>query len=232
MIFMVASGEKADRKQRNKKRVILATIFVVAIVIGGFMLATAPYWSGYDIFFDNGGRYDSSQCFMGVIYQNRSDIYAFNEGYSTSVNCPWKMVHDGIDYFLKNNSAMITAAPGRISEISTADAGATSENKYRVDLWLEFNQTIKIRYGIEMWTNISSNKDLQLSLISVKVGDWVTKGQVIGKFLCVISSGHIHFDTIEKGTRHCPQKYFGAADLTELMTMIHGFNSTWNLCYP
>jgi len=228
---MAASETSNDQKRRHKKRVISAVIILVAFAFGGVLLVMAPRWIGSNFFFDNGGRYDASLMSMGVIYQNRSDNYAFNEGYSTSVNCPWNMTHNGIDYFLKNGSAMIAAAPGKISEISSADAGATSENRYRIDLWLQFNQTIKLRYGIEMWTNISSNRDLQLAIISVKVGDWVAKGQVIGAFLCVKTSGHIHFDTIEKETRSCPQKYFGAADLTELMAMIHGFHPTWNLCY-
>ena len=63
---------------------------VLIMIVGvarGFL-----YLSGFlDISsFDSEGRYDETTLDdMGVIYSNRSDILAFNEGYSESDACPW-----------------------------------------------------------------------------------------------------------------------------------------------
>ncbi|NMC05811.1 MAG: hypothetical protein GYA24_11395, partial [Candidatus Lokiarchaeota archaeon] len=98
---------------RTKARAIRVAIIVGIIVAGGFLLVGIPQWLGYDIFFSNGGRYDASVLNnMGVIYQDRADNFAFNEGYSGSSTCPWGFVHNGIDYFLDNGSNIISASPG------------------------------------------------------------------------------------------------------------------------
>ena len=67
--------------------------------------------------------------YMNVVYDNRSDIYAFNEGYSSSINCPWGFIHEGIDYFLINNSKVIAATPGQVEKIEWTDNGEGTENR-------------------------------------------------------------------------------------------------------
>jgi hypothetical protein len=229
-------SENTARKpmSRKKARVIRVTIILGVIVAGGLMLLMIPQWLGYDIFFDNGGRYDASVLDdMGVIYANRPDNYGFREGYSSSASCPWGFVHTGLDFFLNNASTFVAAAPGKIIDITSKDWGAGEQNRYRMSIMLQFNGTTKIAYNLEPWTDKPADLAKQEAMISVHEGDWVSKGQSLGKFLTVnASSGHIDFGVLEREARVCPQKFFGSSDLTELMTMINSFQPGWSLCYP
>jgi murein DD-endopeptidase MepM/ murein hydrolase activator NlpD len=229
---MTAEKEKKKPMSRKKARAIRVTIIVGVIVAGGFMLVAIPQLLGYDIFFNNGGRYDASALnTMGVIYPDRANITAFNEGYSESSSCPWGFVHNGIDYFLANGSDVLAAAHGQVKEVSWRDNGEGVANRFYVRINFQFNATVVLGYNFEPWTSMATDKDHQLALINVKQGDWVVKGQVIGKFLSIFQ-GHIHFDVIEKNARHCPSRYFGTSDLAEITGMIHDHQPSWNLCYP
>jgi len=93
----------------GKFKTILIIVIVLSVGFGGVYL----YIQWDNLFFDNNDLYEDVELdYMNVVYENQSDIYAFNEGYSSSVNCPWGFIHEGIDYFLLNNSKVLAAAPG------------------------------------------------------------------------------------------------------------------------
>jgi hypothetical protein len=231
---MTSKNEERKPMSRKKVRAIRVAIIVGVIVAGGFMIVAIPQLLGYDIFFNNGGRYDASVLDdMGVIYENRPDNYDFRDGYSSSAACPWNFVHSGLDFFLNNASTFVAAAPGKIIELASKDWGAGQQNRYRMSIMLQFNGTTKIAYNLEPWTDKASDLEKQEAMITVHVGDWVSKGQSLGKFLTVnATSGHIDFGVLERNARVCPQKFFGASDLIELMAMINIFQPGWSLCYP
>ncbi|NMC05059.1 MAG: peptidoglycan DD-metalloendopeptidase family protein [Candidatus Lokiarchaeota archaeon] len=207
----------------------MGTIAVLGILIAFFSIFN---YLGFDFFFDDQGHYDSMMLDdMGVVYSNRSDVLAFNEGFSTVADCPWGFVHPGIDYFLRNGSCIIAAAPGRVKSINIIDAGASRENRYRVRVDIQFNMTLLVGYNIESWMNETWQLEAQRGAIIVQPGHWIQKGQVIGTFVRAGDGGHVHFDVIEHASHYCPSKYFGAADLAELLDMVHSFHPDWALCY-
>ena len=213
-------------------------IILILIVIGGgaAFLVTSVYMGGG--FFNTGGRYDDSQLNdLGVIYTSQSDINAFNMGFSTTADCPWGFAEDGVDYFFNNGSEVIATAPGIVTAIQLLNFSAP--NEYHVMVDIEFNQSITLGYGIEMWTADPAQQTRQVSLLSVHVGDWVAKGTPIGSFLAFNSSAHLHFYvwyTFLNGTMHsvqsiCPEPFYGAADLAEMLALVHTYHPDWNLCY-
>ena len=213
----------------GKFKVILIILLIVGVGIG----ATTLYFFWGKITFNAVNRYPSDHLnYMDVIYENRSDIYAFNEGYSDTDSCPWGFKHQGIDYFLLNNSKVLAATPGKVEKIEWRDYGEGVENRYHIRIWIRFNKTVEIGYNFEPWTQNEADKDKQLSMFKVQVRDWVEIGQEIARFLKVNEGAHIHFDVIEKGERSCPKKYFSSEGYTELMEMIHSFHPDWELCYP
>ena len=210
-----------------KKKVILVIVLSCFIIISVFTIYFL-YKTGS--FFTSEGRYDDSNLTsMGVIFENPSDINAFNEGYSTSSACPWGFEHNGIDFFFNNNSNVIAAAPGQVWEISNYIG--EGENKYHVKLNIRFSNSIMLCYGFEPWTDDEVNRDLQRSMLQVSVGDWVQKGDVIAQFLNCNESAHIHFDVIENNQRYCPTKYYSPDGYTTMMDLIHSYHPTWELCY-
>lgn len=213
--------------KRNYK---IAIILLPVLLITSIVLLSLIY--DLDTF-DNEGRYDDSALdYMSVIYESQSDINAFNEGYSESSSCPWGFEHNGIDYFFNNGSKVLAAAPGKVMEISWRDNGEGQSNRFFISVEIRFNKSVVLGYNFEPWTTDVADKDHQLDLLDVSEGDWVELGQQIGTFLAIAPSAHIHFDVIESNSRTCPQKYFSTAGYTEIMSMIHSYNSTWNLCYP
>ena len=181
--------------------------------------------------FDNEGRYDSTILnFMGVIYDNQSDIAHFNDGYSESDNCPWGFVHNGIDYFYYNDSVVIAAAPGIVENIELGYLeGATV---YKVGVQIRFNETVTIEYGFEGDSPDEAVRAQQAAMLDIEIGDWVVKGDQIGRFLRPTEFDHIHFGVYLNDEAICPRLVMGETDYNEIMSLIHSFHPTWELCYP
>jgi len=219
----------------NKKG-IFSFLVIFAIIFGGILIIGAFQNGDIEIFFDPGERYQQENLnYMGVIYEDRGDIFDFRGGYSDSDQCPWGFPHDGIDFFLNNGSNVIAAAPGQITEIGTR-INEGSDNKYWVNINIRFNSTFEHSYNFESWTTNADDWEHQQSLINVSVGDWVQKGDFLGKFLSIDPNGaHIHFDVHHKigneNLKPCPLNYYGLTDITEISEMVleHGYTDL--LCY-
>jgi len=216
-----------------KKKSILFFFLLIVIILGLGGIIYYFYNEENSSFFNPGNRYDWSQLnYMDVIYENQSDIQAWNEGYSESDQCPWGFKHLGLDYFFKNGSNVIAAAPGQVQEI--VDHDSTSQfNKYHVAIWIRFNETIRLGYNFEPWSTNESDREKQRQMFKIEVGDWVSQGQVIAQFLECNISAHIHFDLVENQEWYCPRKYFSTAGYNEIMNLIEFYHpgENWQLCY-
>ncbi len=209
------------------------TILIIIILLGAGFGAAYLYFNWIKSTFNPGDRYDSTNLnYMDVIYENRSDIYAFNEGYSDSDASPWGFTHTGIDYFLLNDSKVFAAAPGQVERIDWRDYGEGVDNRYHISLSIRFNKSVEISYNFEPWTQIEEDKDNQVLMFKVQEGEWVEQGQEIARFLYVKDSAHIDFSVIENNERSCPRKFFSQDGYNELIGMIKSFHSDWELCYP
>ncbi len=213
-------------------------IFLIIIVgVAGFVISKIfemPYVDDDNFLneFDNEGRYDDSVLdYMDVIYENQSDINAVNEAYSNTENCPWGFVHEGFDYFMNNNTAVLAAAPGKVYDIMYTDNGEGVDNRYYVTVWIRFNNIVEIGYNFESWTTNTSDWENQKRMIGVQEGDWVEQDQEIARFLQVGGSAHIHFDVIENNERQCHTKYYSQESYAEIMDLIHSYHPDWDYCY-
>ncbi len=208
-------------------------LVVLLVIVGGGTVAYLRYRGTNDETFDAGGRYDSTRLDdMGVIYVNRSDIYAFNEGYSESENCPWGFPHNGIDYFFKNKSTVIAAAPGLVESVTVTDNGPDTANRFHIMVRIRFNATVEVIYNFEPWTDDPAEKDRQLEMIQIEAGDWVAKGDTIATFLNCGYGAHIHFGVVQDDQWRCPKEYLSDEAYDELMALVHTYHPDWNLCYP
>ena len=167
---------------------------------------------------------------MGAIYTNQTDIRDWTAAYSESSNCPWGAEHNGLDFPFNNESIVIAAAPGYVEEISVTDDGP-SDNKYMIHVSIRYNETIQIGYVFEPWTTNSSDADCQIAMLDIEVGDWVAKGDTLGEFLMAGSGAHNHF-AVYDGEATCPRPFFSDDAYTEIMSLIHSYHPTWDLCYP
>jgi hypothetical protein len=211
----------------GKFKVILIMLLIVGVVSGG----TTLYFFWDRITFNPSDRYSSTHLnYMDVIYENRSDVYAFNEGYSVTNTCPWGSINQGINYYVVNNSRVNAAAPGRI--ITSVWREYDDDRRWKVGINIRYNLTVTLSYVFEPWTQKEEDADKQLLMFKVKKGDWVEQGQEIARFFYVNEGAHIHFEVIEKREKSCPKKYFSPEGYREIMELIHSFHPDWELCYP
>ena len=210
-----------------------ATIAILLLVIIGIGFAVYLLQDEPADVFDNEGRYDASILDdMGVLYSNRSDILAFNGGYSESDNCPWGDVHNGIDFILANNSNVVAVAPGRVEHIKLVDWGPYTWHRYIISVNIRFNATVTIEYGFEPITNSTEDQLQQLAMMNIENGSWVEKGDIIAKFLRVNEWAHIHFGVFDDNVARNPTLYMSTTAFNELLAMVHDFHPTWDISYP
>ncbi len=213
-------------------RKVVTLLLLSLIILGVYFFISKRDGDGI-VIFDPGERYESDRLdYMGVIYVNQSDIYAFNEGYSESDNCPWGFTHNGIDYFFKNGSTVIAAAPGQVESITWTDNGESAANRFHITVIIRFNATTIVHYNFEPWTQNASDRDAQLSLLQIEEGDWVAMGDKIATFLNIGGGAHIHFGVIQDDEWQCPKQYLSEDAYNEIMSLIHSYHPDWDLCYP
>nr|MDO8083495.1 M23 family metallopeptidase [Candidatus Sigynarchaeum springense] len=184
--------------------------------------------------FDAGGRYDPSRFPMvEAPFENATDVRDFRNGYSGSASCPWGYVHVGVDFFFKNGSKVLSATPGQVYEVKVDDNGAGAYIRYYIRVYIRYNSSICILYSFELKTEDYANITRQLSLIKVKVGDWVSAGQELARFFnCGGDPDHVDWGISDNHERTCPQQFFTTSGYEKMMGLVHAFHPDWNLCYP
>ena len=167
---------------------------------------------------------------MGVIYSNRSDIMAWNNGYSETDACPWGAVHNGLDYMFYNNSPVISAASGYVEDIELDYL--PNSTIYVVGVVIRFNSTLTHQYAFEGNATTEALRDQQVAMLDVEIGDWVVKGEQIGRFLVSVELDHVHF-AVYMNEAICPRLLMGEDDYNEIMSLIEFFHpgEGWQLCY-
>ena len=69
----------------NRKKL---AIIIIIVAVGGIISTYLLYQTGF--FFNPGERYDWQNLdYMEAPFINKSNLTAWNEGYSESDNCPW-----------------------------------------------------------------------------------------------------------------------------------------------
>ncbi|MCK5265235.1 MAG: hypothetical protein KAR03_06470 [Candidatus Thorarchaeota archaeon] len=213
----------------KKQACIVGIILVVAAAAAVIYLGDFDFGGIVDTF-DNEGRYDSTVLNnMGVIYSNKSDIAMWNDGYSESDSCPWGFIHNGLDYFFFNNSDVIAAGPGLVENIELGYVA--NGTVYKVAVHIRFNSTLTIEYGFEGFSTDVAVRAQQAAMIDVEIGDWVAKGDQIGRFNRPTEYDHVHF-SVYLNDAICPRLVMGEDDYNEIMSLIQSFHPTWELCYP
>lgn len=214
----------------KKQACIVGIILVVAVVAGVLYLGSLPE-GDYVEPFDNEGRYNSTILNnMGVLYSNQSDITHWNNGYSETDQCPWNAIHNGLDYMFYNNSPVIAAAPGVVIGIELTYL--PNSTVYKVCVQIQFNESVWLEYGFEGDAN-ETMRAQQAAMLDVEIGNWVEKGDQIGRFLRPTEYDHIHFGIYLNDEAICPRLVLGENDYNEIMSLIEVFHpgENWQLCY-
>ncbi|MFX0029599.1 MAG: hypothetical protein ACFE8B_10340 [Candidatus Hermodarchaeota archaeon] len=218
----------------KKKGAVILIFLIMLIGVSGYFIIPRfiDDFTGSD-FFDPGTKYEwNCLDYMDVIFENESDIYTVNGAWSTTNSCPWAMTHRGFDFALINNSKVLAAAPGQVSDIRLMDWGSETENRYMIGVAIRFNNSVYVNYGFEPWTTNLSDHEHQQKLINVSVGDWVDIGQEIGRFLQIGPGAHIHFDVIEDDIRTRLDRYYSPTAYARMMDLVHLWHPEWPyLCY-
>lgn len=193
----------------------------------------AAVFSGW--YFSSWGRYDESRLQMEIPFVDQADIHAWNEGYSSSITCPWGFLHKGLDFFFNNGTSVLAMAPGQVRSMTFTENPANLDNVYFYNIGIRFNNSMELHYNFEPWTDDRSKAEVQIAMVKVNVGDWVTTGTVIADFLSYNASAHVDFSIdylMQDSDRVCPQPHFSVMAYNKMMTLIHTYHTDWEMCYP
>ncbi len=171
----------------KRKAMLVISISLICIIIAVSitivnLLPRGPYADG---------RYEEDFLdYMGVIFEDKTDL----EDFHFHCEDPYACDEDGgqyyaADFFFANGTNIIAAAPGCVEYIDHIVGEG-----YIINIRIRFNWTIIFTYCFEPFTNQSEDNAHQASLLEVKVGDWVQKGDLIGKFLKISAYAHVHWD--------------------------------------
>ena len=94
----------------------------------------------------------------------------------------------------------------------------------------KLNATLTHQYAFEGNATTETTRDQQVAMLDIEIGDWVVKGEQIGRFLTPVALDHVHF-AVYIGDAICPRLVMGQTDYDEIMTLVHSFHPTWELCY-
>jgi hypothetical protein len=213
----------------NRRECIACAIVLLVVAVGTIYFLSST--NENDNLFDSEGRYDSSILDdMGVIYADPSDIEHWNEGYSESDDCPWGATHNGLDYMFANDSPVIAAAPGLVEYIE--EGFLENLPVYYVAVQIRFNDSVWLNYSFEGNSSNETTRNQQVAMLDVQIGDWIAKGDQIGRFLRPVELDHVHFSVYLNEEAACPRLVMGTSDYNDLIALVHSFHPDWDLCYP
>ncbi|MFX1534466.1 MAG: hypothetical protein ACFFDI_09625 [Promethearchaeota archaeon] len=152
-----------------------------------------------------------------------------NEAYSDTENCPWKFVHQGIDFFTFNNSPFQAVADCNLTE--KIKFYNTRNGQWQVNLWLEYNSDVCFSYAFEPDSANESHGDQQLAMIPHIEGTLLKKGDLLGNLLVVRDGAHVDWSIFIYGINVCPAPYFTPEAYQSVLNTIKQTNATWEMCY-
>ncbi len=167
-------------------------------------------------------------------YIDAGDVSAITGGFSTTIDCPWGRIHDGIDIAPVHDLMPFQAvSDGRVIGI---DKFLNEGNGFwQVNVRIRYNSAFTVGYGFEPMSPLEGFGDQQLALIEefIHLGKEVIRGETIGKLLSSQSdAAHVHFALHNYDESICPEPYFTSDAQESILNLLHVWWPTADrICY-
>lgn len=153
------------------------------------------------------------------------------EAYSTDASAPWGFAHNGIDFMTdRDREPVLASADGTITRVDVKQFPPL--NNWQINISLRVNNRYTIGYAFEPMTSDDTVGQAQQTLISVKIGQSVRAGDVLGELIGGVNGAHIHWgitDATIDGVI-CPAPFLTDSQQRELLSRIPA--NPDRLCYP
>jgi murein DD-endopeptidase MepM/ murein hydrolase activator NlpD len=179
-------------------------------------------------------RFYRVACPVGFIlitpYVNESDMNNVPEAYSSTTNCPWGFVHNGID-FIPNGPLMPyrAAAAGVVQWVYLFQN--PSALTWQVNVAIACDSTNMIEYCFEPMSLLEADGQAQLSNIVVTVGQTVAQGEVIGYLHTTVAWSLVHLGLKQNGSWVCPEPFFAEPARQSILNLLRVAHPGAALCY-
>ena len=189
----------------RKKKTFLIVFSIIFIIVGG--------GGGYILYKMWPATWARGAPSMGFPIAN-TDVIHILGGYGPK---PWMDLHNGIDYGCNDSVYIIAWCDMRVRGIKFwfNDGGG----HWQTNVGLAYNWKYTFDCVFESWALNETYGSLQLAEIYVKVGQKVSRGDVIGKLLYHGSGTHIHFGMKESGNDVCPYLFLSPSAKTLFDTL-------------
>ncbi len=158
---------------------------------------------------------------------NNADFYS-TEAYG-GPDAPWGFYHNGIDFLeYTNHQPIQAAADGKVVRlVEQFNAGS----KWQIELTIKHGP-YDLQYAFEIFSSSKQDIDAQFADITVKLGQYVHRGQIIGNLHRINEGAHVHFGIAKNNQVACPEPFFTAQARADVLTMIRKTYPGANMCYP
>ena len=174
-------------------------------------------------------------------YVDEDDMLWVRQGYSTSTDCPWGFVHEGIDFEPKTNLAPFRAVcDGTVTEVCLRHAPPSDGGRENWDVYVEltFDSTWAATYNFEPKTTNLVDGVTQLTNVVVSLLQEVSQGDIIGYLHEGDESAHVHFTLLKngymfhKGEIVCPKPLFTSEAQASILDLVRKrFPTATDFCY-
>jgi murein DD-endopeptidase MepM/ murein hydrolase activator NlpD len=167
-------------------------------------------------------------------YVDEEDASAVTGGFSTTTNCPWGKIHDGIDIAPINNLMPFQAVADGI--VFGIDKFLNKGNGFwQVNVRIRYNSAFNVEYAFEPMSPLETHGNQQLALIAkfIYLGKEVLRGEIIGELLSSEGKGaHVHFALRNYDDSICPEPYFTSDARQSVLNLLQNMYPTADrICY-
>lgn len=174
-------------------------------------------------------------------YEDEDDMLWVRQGYSTSANCPWGFVHEGIDFEPAADLAPFRAVcEGTITEVCLRHAPPSDGGRENWDVYVELtcDSTWAVTYNFEPKTTNLVDGVTQLTNVVVSLLQEVSQGDIIGYLHEGDETAHVHFSLVKNGYMFhngeivCPKPFFTPAAQASILGLVRNrFPTATDFCY-
>jgi hypothetical protein len=142
-------------------------------------------------------------------------------------------IHNGLDFMSGRDLVEYRAVSGGVvAELKVFYDSSRSDTHPQVNVIILYNKTTKVVYSFEPYSKDIADAERQLTFMSIKEGDTIVAGQVLGKLIKTAPQSHVHIHVMKDRQTICFEDMFSDIVKAEMLTIATTpLNKPKKLCY-
>jgi hypothetical protein len=208
---------------------VIIPIVVVAITVGVFVNIQNRGSSNNEYKFDAPNNPELTS--LAAPYVNITDLAGVGPYSNNQAEAGY--IHNGLDFMSGRDLVEYRAVSGGVvAELKVFYDSSRSDTHPQVNVIILYNKTTKVVYSFEPYSKDIADAERQLTFMSIKEGDTIVAGQVLGKLIKTAPQSHVHIHVMKDRQTICFEDMFSDIVKAEMLTIATTpLNKPKKLCY-